>query len=61
MLFRAPREPDLRIYDNSTILVIFMEITQNGVDSKKIGGILIFAPRGSSEPIEYATFLYGLE
>ena len=33
-------------YDNSTILVIFMEITQNGVNSQKIGGILTFCSPG---------------
>ena len=41
--------------------VVFMEFTKKGVNFKKMGGILIFTPRGGSEPIEYATFLYGLE
>ena len=34
------------IYDNSTILGDFMEITKNGVNFKKMGGILTFCSPG---------------
>ena len=48
-------------YDNSTILVILWKLPKMGWISRKWVEFSLFAPRGGSEPIEYATFLYGLE
>ena len=48
-------------YDNSTIFGDFMEITQNGVKSKKIGGILTFYSPGGLRTYRICNVLYGLE